>query len=595
MSKKKHKQNQSLISDETKNKVVSDSQQNATQPDATNPQEHGRSMTEMLGVLAVIGVLSIGGVQGYRYAMNKYHSNEVINELNLLNAQLAVFMNGIHDDEAVMSLGEPYDDARRINTGGYAFDYGCGQDPDSTTPCDLDETGYFMTLDSVPEDVCKSASQMTANMMNLVEQRINGHTDNNGILCQDGDNQLVFLFDANDGQGFDNENDNNPDVTLPKEEEETTTTTTFETTTTTTDTYTKTKTGTYTYTQTGTKTYTYTRPVTYSAMGECTYNNDCASGYYCDITGGNGCNSSGAIGTCKKVSESSRNKPSSAPFWLSSKKMSWWSAINFCEAIGKQLVSVRDYGCKAKDCFGNNSTINAMRSAYGNDYKAWTNTGYDGSSLKTPVPDMFGSDGWLCGDACTSQYYAACKDSDWYAPDFPVTTTGPMCVGYECKDNSDCGTGEYCQITCYGRDYCIRELNRTDDMGGTCKNVNNDLATKPENALFWKSKTTMGWWAAKNFCQALGKTMVSLSDFNCAHSFTDYPYGFCHANTTTAKDKYEETNVSPIVENMISAYGNSSGWTGFQPSGSCAAIDISFNRGYIHTGLAYDTDYALCK
>ncbi len=49
-------------------------------------------MTEMLGILAVIGVLSIGGVQGYRYAMNKYHSNEVINELNLLNAQLAVLM-----------------------------------------------------------------------------------------------------------------------------------------------------------------------------------------------------------------------------------------------------------------------------------------------------------------------------------------------------------------------------------------------------------------------------------------------------------------------------------------------------------------------
>ena len=53
MSKKKHKQNQSLISDETKNNVASDSQQNATQPDATNPQEHGRSMVEIHGVLAV--------------------------------------------------------------------------------------------------------------------------------------------------------------------------------------------------------------------------------------------------------------------------------------------------------------------------------------------------------------------------------------------------------------------------------------------------------------------------------------------------------------------------------------------------------------
>ena len=39
-------------------------------------------MTEMLGVLAVLGVLSIGGVQGYRYAMNKYHANEVVNEFS---------------------------------------------------------------------------------------------------------------------------------------------------------------------------------------------------------------------------------------------------------------------------------------------------------------------------------------------------------------------------------------------------------------------------------------------------------------------------------------------------------------------------------
>ena len=33
-------------------------------------QETGRSMIEMLGVLAVIGVLSVGGVYGYTTAMN---------------------------------------------------------------------------------------------------------------------------------------------------------------------------------------------------------------------------------------------------------------------------------------------------------------------------------------------------------------------------------------------------------------------------------------------------------------------------------------------------------------------------------------------
>ena len=32
-------------------------------------KEFGRSMVEMLGVLAIIGVLSVGGIAGYRYAM----------------------------------------------------------------------------------------------------------------------------------------------------------------------------------------------------------------------------------------------------------------------------------------------------------------------------------------------------------------------------------------------------------------------------------------------------------------------------------------------------------------------------------------------
>ena len=300
MSKKKHQQNQSLVTDETKNNVVSDSQQKVTQPDATNPQEHGRSMVEILAVLAVLGVLSIGGVQGYRYALNKYHSNEIVNELNLLNAQLAMFMSGIHEDEAVMSLGEPYDDSETINAGGYAFAYGCGQDPESVTPCDLDETGYYMTLNGLPEDVCKSASQMTANMMNLVEQRINGHTDTKGILCQDGDNQLTFLFDANQNPILNNVETTQPsaDVTTTEYYNEATTlientttlydygTTTYDYGTTTTYNYGTTTTGTPWYTGTGTTTMwdTGTHTGTYTGTGTYTdtYNPSCSKrGVFC--------------------------------------------------------------------------------------------------------------------------------------------------------------------------------------------------------------------------------------------------------------------------------------------------------------------------
>ena len=46
--------------------------------------ENGRSMVEMLGVLAIIGVLSVGGITGYRYAMEKYKINNFVNQLSLL-------------------------------------------------------------------------------------------------------------------------------------------------------------------------------------------------------------------------------------------------------------------------------------------------------------------------------------------------------------------------------------------------------------------------------------------------------------------------------------------------------------------------------
>ena len=42
----------------------------------------GRSMVEILGVLAVIGVLSIGGIAGYSKAMEKINTNKLIEDIS---------------------------------------------------------------------------------------------------------------------------------------------------------------------------------------------------------------------------------------------------------------------------------------------------------------------------------------------------------------------------------------------------------------------------------------------------------------------------------------------------------------------------------
>lgn len=46
--------------------------------------ECGRSMIEMLGVLAIIGVLSVGGIAGYTTAMRSYKANEIVNATSML-------------------------------------------------------------------------------------------------------------------------------------------------------------------------------------------------------------------------------------------------------------------------------------------------------------------------------------------------------------------------------------------------------------------------------------------------------------------------------------------------------------------------------
>ena len=54
----------------------------------TKNYESGRSMVEMLGTLAIIGVLSVGAIAGYSYGMNKYRANQTIHDISLRTVDL---------------------------------------------------------------------------------------------------------------------------------------------------------------------------------------------------------------------------------------------------------------------------------------------------------------------------------------------------------------------------------------------------------------------------------------------------------------------------------------------------------------------------
>ena len=59
--------------------------------------ENGRSMVEMLGVLAIIGVLSVGGIAGYSKAMNKYKINKTTDQVSMLVANIRTLFSSQGD------------------------------------------------------------------------------------------------------------------------------------------------------------------------------------------------------------------------------------------------------------------------------------------------------------------------------------------------------------------------------------------------------------------------------------------------------------------------------------------------------------------
>ena len=67
--------------------------------------QSGRSMMEMLGVLAIVGVLSTGGIAGYSFAMEEYRTNLLIERVYLMASQTRrLFKKGDYTDFTVDNL-----------------------------------------------------------------------------------------------------------------------------------------------------------------------------------------------------------------------------------------------------------------------------------------------------------------------------------------------------------------------------------------------------------------------------------------------------------------------------------------------------------
>ena len=133
-------------------------------------EQSGRSMIEMLGVLAIIGVLSVGGIAGYSKAMNKFKTNKVADNVamivtnirtlyaqqqnyNGLNNKTAVEM-GVVPDELITATPTGDDDGlQNAFLGKVVIGSGTVTGLDAGTDSGA-HRGFYVIMNGLPKEAC---------------------------------------------------------------------------------------------------------------------------------------------------------------------------------------------------------------------------------------------------------------------------------------------------------------------------------------------------------------------------------------------------------------------------------------------------------
>ena len=106
--------------------------------------QKGRSMVEMLGVLAIVGTLSVGGVYGYGVAMKKHKANELLHQASMLATTISAqaMSNDGKLPETITDFG---------NTSYGKFPTSVGET--------ADKTGFTITISELDGSICNQLKE----------------------------------------------------------------------------------------------------------------------------------------------------------------------------------------------------------------------------------------------------------------------------------------------------------------------------------------------------------------------------------------------------------------------------------------------------
>ena len=145
---------------------------------ALSPQgcQSGRSMIEMLAVLAIMGILTVGGIAAYSFAVSKHRANQIYSQVDL---------------RAVTAFSNPI--VRQTQTGK-TFSLPGFDDTFENLPYEHTKVGkaaFEIKVTNVPQKVCRRLQDMTFKLPRQVT--LNGEDVSSACGAQ---NTFVFVYDG---------------------------------------------------------------------------------------------------------------------------------------------------------------------------------------------------------------------------------------------------------------------------------------------------------------------------------------------------------------------------------------------------------------
>ena len=316
--------------------------------------EQGRSMVEMLGVLAIMGVLSVGGIAALSYGIRKSRANTLLNEAQKRAVVVAGQINLKNDNPSL-------DEFITNQFGSSTFEttvYGATGDAQWTKS----DRQFTLAIADVDGGVCKKMKEVSGRAikvfkpdtcdldgLNIVKLTYNNDLSPDDIseeqtdVCENGNVYLSYMDD--------------PCATETPMNQETCETDSdcWE----------------------GSGRENCCNPVTHrcraayqtvipnlgdsyicSEGDECKSNRDCAEGEFCEMARSNGGDedcSPPNIGTCAPIgdyTDSEDDDPITTMLGhlrLSDRPMYWWAAENWCKAQNMRLLNISEFGCYTCD------------------------------------------------------------------------------------------------------------------------------------------------------------------------------------------------------------------------------------------------------